>query len=520
MTTAHPSPSVSYQCPLRPALPCIYGPLEFRQERDLYQRIDGLLHSTGIEQACITAAFAQSGRDWSSATPAAIGRFGRYASIGLRCAVARCLTGLSLRGLTTRAADSTTLAWFLGTADIMGVRSPSKSTVHRLGEQMDAATLRHLNELLTAAAIAPVLYLGETATQPAGLDLPVVPDDIYFDATCLKAPIHLPTDWVLLRDAVRTLMLATACIRRAGLKVRMPQEPLAFLSDINALCMQMAAQRRRPDSKKNRKATLRLMKKLTAKVTGHARAHRDLLTIRRSDTPLSEKQAARITARIDNILTQLPAAICQAHERIIGERQVPNGEKILSLYDPDIDIIVRGKAGAEVEFGSKLWLGELKSGLIVDYLLLQESQADTALLAPALERLKPQEALKAGLKTVFGDRGIHSAANEKLLGGEGLGSGLCPRKPGVLAQRLQDEPWLRAGLKRRGATETRIAIFKNVFCQGQLREKSHAHRELAVGRAVLAHNLYILAKLQMAQEKASSKAIAQTRERRERRRAA
>jgi hypothetical protein len=35
-----------------------------------------------------------------------------------------------------------------------------------------------------------------------------------------------------------------------------------------------------------------------------------------------------------------------------------------------------------------------------------------------------------------------------------------------------------------------------------------------------AHNLYILAKLQIAQEKASSKAIAQTRERRERRRAA
>ena len=162
----------------------------------------------------------------------------------------------------------------------------------------------------------------------------------------------------------------------------------------------------------------------------------------------------------------------------------------------------------------------MKSGLIVDYVLLQESQSDTALLAPALERLKPQKALKAGLKTVFGDRGIHSAANEKLLAGEGLGSGLCPRKPGVLAQRLQDEPWLRAGLKRRGATETRIAIFKNVFCQGQLREKSHAHRELAVGRAVLAHNLYILAKLQITQEKASSKAIAQTRERRERRRAA
>ena len=524
MDTTKPTPPVAYQIPLRPALPSIYGPVKYRDERDLYERVDRLLHSTDIEREYIAAAFAQSGHDWSTATPAAIDRFGLYATIGLRSAVARSLTGLSLRGLTTRAADSTTLAWFLGTADIERVRSPSKSTVHRLGEQVDAATLRRLNELLTAAAIAPVIYLGETVRQPAGLDIPMVPDNIYFDATCLKAPIHLPTDWILLRDATRSLMLATASIRRTGLKVRMPQEPLVFLSDINALCMQMASQRRRPDSKKNRKATLRLMKKLTGKVAHHARAHRDLLTARRSDTALSEKEAAQIIARIDNILTQLPGAIRQAHERIIGGRPVPNGEKILSLYDPDIDVIVRGKAGAEVEFGSKLWLGELDSGLIVDYILLQKNQDDTTLIAPALERLKTQSELKAGLKTAFADRGIHSAANEKLLEAEGITSGLCPRQPQVLAQRLQDEPWLRTGLKRRGATETRIAIFTNVFCQGQLREKIHAHRELAVGRAILAHNLYVIAKLQIVQEKAtkqaSEAAIAKALERTQRREAA
>ena len=39
-----------------------------------------------------------------------------------------------------------------------------------------------------------------------------------------------------MRDATRSLMLAINCIRRTGLKVRMPQEPLAFLSGINALC--------------------------------------------------------------------------------------------------------------------------------------------------------------------------------------------------------------------------------------------------------------------------------------------
>ena len=504
---------IANQLPLRPALPCIYGPLEYREERDLYERIDELLRTTGIEAQHVAAAFDESGRDWSQATQKSIDRFALYASIGLRCGVARSLTGLSLRGLTTRAADSTTLAWFLGTADIERVQSPSKSTVHRLGEKVSEATLRRLNERLIAAAIAPVEISAEGVSQPAGLDTPAAAEDIFFDATCLKAPIHLPTDWILLRDAVRTLMKATVLIRRAGLKGRMPQEPLAFLSDINALSMQMAAQRRRPDGKKNRKATLRLMKKLTGKVTGHARAHRDLLENRRTDTALSEKQAGQIIRRIDGILTQLPAAIRQAHERLIGARPVPNDEKILSLYDADVDVIVRGKAGAEVEFGSKLWLGELPCGLIADYALLQENEADTALLGPALERIKTQPELRARITAAYGDRGLHSAANEALLAAAGIVSGLCPRQPQVLAARLEAEPALRPGLKRRGATETRIAIFKNVFCQGQLREKSHAHRELAVGRAVLAHNLYVLGKLQIAEQKAAERAAAKARTR-------
>ena len=127
MDTTKPTPPVAYQIPLRPALPCIYGPVEYRDERDLYERVDRLLHSTDIEREYIAAAFAQSGHDWSTATPAAIDRFGLYATIGLRSAVARSLTGLSLRGLTTRAADSTTLAWFLGTADIEPSGVPPKA---------------------------------------------------------------------------------------------------------------------------------------------------------------------------------------------------------------------------------------------------------------------------------------------------------------------------------------------------------------------------------------------------------
>ena len=55
-----------------------------------------------------------------------------------------------------------------------------------------------------------------------------------------------------------------------------------------------------------------------------------------------------VLKRIDEVMTLLPRAQKQAHERIIGGRRVDNAEKILSLYEPDVHVIIRGKAGADV----------------------------------------------------------------------------------------------------------------------------------------------------------------------------
>lgn len=49
-----------------------------------------------------------------------------------------------------------------------------------------------------------------------------------------------------------------------------------------------------------------------------------------------------------------------------------NADKILSLYETDPRGIVRGKAGAEVEFGDTLLLAQQKDGLIVYWQLHRE----------------------------------------------------------------------------------------------------------------------------------------------------
>ena len=78
------------------------------------------------------------------------------------------------------------------------------------------------------------------------------------------------------------------------------------------------------------------------------------LKTRRHESELREAQAQQIISRMEGVLEQLPAAIKQVHESIIGGRRIANEEKILSIYEDTVNVIVRGKAGANVEFGNKL----------------------------------------------------------------------------------------------------------------------------------------------------------------------
>lgn len=475
--------------------------MDFRDYRDRLVTIDRMLVEGGVEAVFIQAAVAEDSARWAAASAAQLQRFARQSVLALRCNVARLLTGLDFRGFAVRAAESSLLQWFLRISEVDMIRVPAKSTLERFSKWVREETMTQIHLQLITQAVTPA---GAGTPQPLNLIEAVDAAEVFFDATCLKANIHYPVDWVLLRDATRTLMKATVLIRREGLKQRMPQEPLQFLRDMNKLTMAMSASSRRPDAKKQRKRVLRQMKALQRKITRHAQAHRDLLTAHWAETGLSEQQAQVILDRIYNVLAQLPTAIRQAHERIIGGRPVPNAEKILSLYEREVEVLKRAKAGAEVEFGNKLWLGETRVGLIVDWELQADAKADSALVIPAVDRLKTIMKIEVG--QAWGDRGLCSQKNEKQLAQRGIKSGLCPRDPAELQRRLEAQPELRPGLQRRGSgTEARIAIFKHAFTGSPCRAKGLAARKLAVSWAVLAHNLWVLARLKLAQDRQAAK---------------
>jgi len=278
------------------------------------------------------------------------------------------------------------------------------------------------------------------------------------------------------------------------------EAPEEFLRRMNRLSIEMTQQARRSGGKKARKRVLRQMKKLVGVVRAHARRHRDLLDQQWERTEWTRAQAEAILRRIDGVLELLPRAQQQAHERIIGGRQVANAEKILSLYDPEVQVIVRGKAGAEVEFGNTVLVGENRQGVILDYEIFRESApADSQILFGSL--LRVEEATGRRVEAVVTDRGFFSAANRRALEEAGTFDGLCPRQPADLRQKMKGKRFARLQ-RRRAQTEARIGILKHGFLGRPMRAKGFAHRELALTWGVVTHNLWMLAKLRKTKRKA------------------
>jgi len=491
---------IPFELPLLQVLPTIEGNVDYRQLRDQLLRIDELLIQSGLENQLIEADLpCWMGRAKNVSAKAQQNRQ-LHSRRALRCNIARHLLQEDYRGFAARLADSPLLQYFCGIGEVERVRVPSKSTLQRYDLWWDQADVRQL--------LHQLLNLGATAPQQIGLAQPLDLESAFLDTTCLAANIHYPVDWVLLRDATRTLMKGVRLIRDQGLKHRM-EEPESFITRINKLCIQMthAANRKEPArNQRQRKTTLRQMDRLVGTVRNHARRYRDLLEEHWNQTEWTQAQAAQVLRRMDQVLEQLPKARQQARQRILDGQPVANEEKILSLYEPDVAVIVRKKAGAQVEFGNTFLMAENPQGVIIDWELFAESApADAQLLPRSVGRM--EEAYGHGPKSIATDRGFDSETNRIGLAADGIYNAVCPRAPRQLKQRNGSWKFKRLQ-RRRSQTEARIAILKNVFLGGRMRCKGFDHRQSTLTWTVLVHNLWVIARLPQAAQEARQRQAA------------
>jgi hypothetical protein len=167
-------------------------------------------------------------------------------------------------------------------------------------------------------------------------------------------------------------------------------------------------------------------------------------------------------------------------------------------------VIVRGKSGAEVEFGQRLLLTEQKDGLIIDWeLFANGSPSDSDLLQPTINRLIQNYGNIGSIST---DRAFASAANDKFLNLKNIFNATCPKSPKQLQEKLEDPIFLSLQT-RRSQTEARIGIFKNVFLGKPLRSRITLNKRHAVNWCVLTHNLWVLSRKAIADEQSLLKKL-------------
>jgi len=477
--------NIHFQREFSPEIQKIKNHKEFNEYRRQLERMDEIICLKGIDLQFASLYLAEiRGHKKKKMSAVSVRKKTEYAVRGFRCNILRHYLGMSYAKLSCRIAESPLLQEFIFAGRVDGeIMIPGRSLLHKYSQMISAPIM----EEFVREKMKDIAGEGSCLGLRKVIDL----SEIYVDACCLEAKIHFPVDWVLLRDSIRTLIKSILTIRRHGLVHRMGK-PEEFISVINKECMAMAGSRKKKDSKKERKRILRRMKKIEKTVRKHGKRYMELLIERWRETDLLEDEAKRIVGRMKNVISKIPVAVKQAHDRIIAGKYAENADKILSLYDDGVNVVVRGKDGAEIEFGNTLFIAEQSDGLIVDWNLYKESApADVKKLDESLNRLKTNG---IGIRSVTGDRGFDSSAVRKTLAEDKIYNGICPRNPEELKKRRNEPEFLRSQ-KRRAQTEGRISILKNRFIGNPASGRSFEQRQMDVGWAVFSHNLWVVARM-------------------------
>jgi len=167
---------------------------------------------------------------------------------------------------------------------------------------------------------------------------------------------------------------------------------------------------------------------IAEKVVACARSALDKHTARRKDL-VNDLAIAALRKEIDHYCGLAERVIDQTHRRVIEDEQVPNAEKIYSIFEPHTDLIKRGKVRSPIEFGHKVFLAESAKGLVTQYQVLNGNPPDAQQLGGSLRRHKRVFGRVPELYSA--DRGFFRERNLALCEGSGVNVVCIPQSGGT-----------------------------------------------------------------------------------------
>jgi IS5 family transposase len=399
------------------------------------------------------------------------GREGLSGEQALRATLLKQLNGYSYDELAFHLADSLSYRAFCRIG-YERTKMPSASTLQRDIKKIRPETMEAINRLLVADAEERKIENGQK---------------VRTDCTVMESNIHQPTDSSLLWDCVRVL---TRLLHQLREHVLIP------FSDHTR-----RAKRRFVgiESAKNNEARRPLYEDLlrvTEKTAGYANAALGALPGGLPAEALDTPMLAAVLEELRHYLPLTERVVEQTRRRVLEGETLPPADKIVSIFEPHTDIIVKDRR--ETLFGHKLCLTTGASGLVLDCVVLTGNPADSTL---AVDMMKRQIAIygRPPRQAAF-DGGFASQANlDDIKHGLGVPDVAFSKSRGIDIPDMVKSTWVYRQLKRfRAGIESIISFLKRSFGWTRCTWRSFESFRAYAWTSVVAANLLVLARHMLA----------------------
>lgn len=417
-------------------------------------------HETGQHLKAISARLDANpeilelaGAELIGNTTSATGRKGMSVDSILRAALLKQMMGLSYDELSFYLTDSF-----------------SYSSFARLSMPVSASALQANIGRLSATSWERVngVLLGSAARQ--GLEKGRV---VRIDSTVTETDVHPPSDSALLWDCVRVM------VRLMGQLKDVLEPGLFQFRD------------------RSRSAKKRAYQIDYARGANKAALYKQLLAVTectRADLLQGLSQQSRVQQQL-HYPKLAERVIDQTRRRVLDNEKVAAHEKVLSIFEPHTDLIVKG--ARDVQYGHKLNLTTGRSGLVLDVVIESGNPADSARLCPMIER---QSAIYGRVpRQIAADGGYASQDNLARAKELGVKDVAFQKKRGLKIEAMVKSRWVYKKLSDfRAGIEGNISCLKRRYGLSRCTWKGEAGFASYVWASTVAYNLMVLARLDTA----------------------
>ena len=355
-------------------------------------------------------------------------------------------------------------------ARIGAEKVPDAKTMGRLGQVVGPDVVADLHRRMVEIAVENKVVSGRR---------------MRVDTTVVETNIHYPTDSSLLGDGARVLTRVMKKVEQAaGGLVRKVRNRMRTVRK-KVVAIAIAARQKGAAGEQKRRNLYTGLLRVTRKIVNQAKRVMSEVDQcgRRKKQRFSglRSQLATMVERVEQVVKQTRARVFGGDTKF--------EEKLVSMFEPQTEIIRKGKASKPTEFGKLVKVQEAENQIVTHYQVYDERPADSALLIEAVEL--HEERLGPVPQIVAADAGFYSQANEKRLEEMGVKNVSVPNRNTRSEQRRshQKKRSFKRGQRWRTGCEGRISVLKRRHGLNRCLYHGPDGMKRWVGLGVIADNL-------------------------------